>query len=388
MQAVVRPIAAPVRDIRLDSLRGLLLVCMTVNHLPSDLRFLTDQCFGVFSSAEGFVFLSGLLAGFVYTRRWHRDGPDGLRATILQRTRTIYGWHLLAYFGAFAVLATNSWITGTHSVTSPPLFSDNPVLAGILGPLLVYQPGLLDILPMYCVFVVLLPLVIGALEKGRRRLLLGLSFAVWAIVQFCPNYDGSTIAPPLNFGFFNLFAWQFVFISGVAIGHAKTKATAPLAPVRPGLLLPVIAGAVFFFCIQHRLIPSLWPDNIFGIMLNKPSLGPLRLGSFALAAYLIAVAGTRFPSLLAWRPMALLGRHSLPVMTAQCVLILGLLAHDNLFATSADRWAVTAFMLAALFAVAAACERRQKKVVVAAPFRTRQTPAFATTEAHEQARAA
>ena len=89
---------------------------------------------------------------------------------------------------------------------------------------------------MYCVFVVLLPLVIGALEKGRRRLLLGLSFAVWAIVQFCPNYDGSTIAPPLNFGFFNLFAWQFVFICGVAAQPAGRKRRRPRADTA-GLLL-------------------------------------------------------------------------------------------------------------------------------------------------------
>ena len=80
MQAAARPIAAPARDIRFDSLRGLLLVSMAINHLPSDLRVITDEGVGIVSSAEGFVFLSGVLAGFVYTRRLWREGASRLRA--------------------------------------------------------------------------------------------------------------------------------------------------------------------------------------------------------------------------------------------------------------------------------------------------------------------
>jgi hypothetical protein len=381
--------AASARDIRFDALRGLMLVSMTANHLPTELRVLTDQCVGIVSSAEGFVFLSGLLAGFVYTRRRRRDGAGGLRAAAWERARTIYGWHLAAYFGSFAVLALNAWIVGAHSTTSPELFADRPLLASILGPLLIYQPGLLDILPMYCVFVLLLPPMLGALEKGRHWLVLAVSFALWAVMQFLPNYDGSMIAPPLNFGFFNLLSWQFLFVSGVVVGHAKTKATTALAPVRPGLLLAATGGAVFFFCLQHGFIPAPWSDKVYGIMTYKPSLGLLRVLSFALIAYLVAVAGTRFPRLFAWRPLALLGRHSLVVVAAQCVLVLTLLAHDSLFTTATSRWIVTGIAIAAQFAVAAVSEMlRRKEPGSLQPFRASQTPAFAATETHQQPRAA
>jgi hypothetical protein len=368
-----------------------MLVSMAANHLPSELRAITDQGVGIVSSAEGFVFLSGVLAGFVYTRRLLRDGASCLRATTLRRAGTIYRWHLAAYFGAFVVLALNAWITGVHSDTSPPLFTDHPLLAALLGPLLLYQPGLLDILPMYCVFVLLLPLLLGALEKGWRWPMLGLSFALWAAVQLLPDYDGSTIRPPLNFGFFNLFAWQFLFISGVAIGYAKTKGSTALTPVRRGLLLPVIGGAVFFFCLQHRIIPSLWSDRHFGIMLNKPSLGALRLMSFALVAYLVAVVGTRFPRLLSWRPLAMLGRHSLPIVAAQCVLVLVLLAHDSFFTTETGRWIVTGVTIASLFAVGATAEWLQRRKTAnrsAEAHRVRPTPTFVATKVNEQARAA
>jgi hypothetical protein len=208
-------------------------------------------------------------------------------------------------------------------------------------------------------------------------------------VQFLPNYDGALIAPPLNLGFFNMLAWQFLFVAGVAVGHAKTRAKAPLAPVRPVLLTAAAGVAGFFFCLQHGFIRPLWPDSLFGILLNKPTLGLLRLGNFALAAYLIAVAGTRFPRLFQWRPLALLGRHSLLVVSTQCVLVLALLAHDELFTTSADRWLTSLATIAALFAVAATAEALQRKAAApATAFRPRDEPVFAATEAQDQPRAA
>ena len=381
--------ATPARDIRFDALRGLMLLSMTSNHLPTDLRVLTDQGLGIVSSAEGFVFLSGLLAGFVYGRRLIRDGASRLRTAAWHRAGTIYRWHIASYFAAFVLLALNAWITGMHSDTSPPLFANKPLLAMLLGPVLLYQPGLLDILPMYCLFVLLLPPVLGALEKGRRWLVLGISFAVWAMVQFLPNYDGSLIAPPLNFGFFNVLAWQFLFISGIVIGQAKTKGAGPLVPVRPGLLAAAIAGAVFFFGLSHRFIPSLWPDRDFGIMLNKPSLGALRLMSFALVAYLVAVVGTRFPRLLAWRPLAMLGRHSLFVVSMQSVIVLVLLAHDNLFATQTGCWIVTIATLATLFTVTAIYEKLSRRTAdPALVYPGRLLPPFAAAKGQEQPRAA
>ncbi|MDE3084906.1 MAG: OpgC domain-containing protein, partial [Verrucomicrobiota bacterium] len=193
------------------------------------------------------------------------------------------------------------------------------------------------------------------------------SFAIWASAQFLPIYAGAAIISPLNFGFFNLLAWQFLFIGGVAIGHARTISTASLVPARPALLIAAGAGAAFFFCLQHGYIHSLWPNKTLGIMLNKPSLGALRLGSFAIAAYLVGVAGARFPRLLAWRPLAMLGRHSLVVVAVQCVLVLTLLAHDGFFDTATGRWIVTSATIAAIFAVGAFCDRTKSKTAKKSP---------------------
>jgi hypothetical protein len=46
-----------------DALRGLMLVLMTVTHLPSRLTDPLGQPFGFVSAAEGFVLLSAFMAG-------------------------------------------------------------------------------------------------------------------------------------------------------------------------------------------------------------------------------------------------------------------------------------------------------------------------------------
>ena len=208
------------RDLRFDTLRGLFLVCMTINHLPTELRRYTDQSLGIFSSAEGFVFLSGLIAGWVYTRKYRTLGPGGLMAASTDRAKSIYRWHIGSFLAAFVcVRATEIWL-GYCSPTVPKLFFAHPLESLGLGLSLLYQPGLLDLLPMYCAFVLVMPLVIRALEAGHRWLVLGASAGIWLAVQWAPPVDGAPLYP-INTGSFNLLAWQFLFLAGLVIGHAR-----------------------------------------------------------------------------------------------------------------------------------------------------------------------
>ena len=51
------------RQPELDALRGLLLLWMTMTHLPTHASEYANQPFGFVSAAEGFVFLSAVLTG-------------------------------------------------------------------------------------------------------------------------------------------------------------------------------------------------------------------------------------------------------------------------------------------------------------------------------------
>ena len=65
---------------QVDALRGLMLVLMTLTHVPTRWSSPAGQPFGYVSAAEGFVLLSAFMAGWVYTaraeeERHRRDAP-------------------------------------------------------------------------------------------------------------------------------------------------------------------------------------------------------------------------------------------------------------------------------------------------------------------------
>lgn len=339
------------RDLRLDTLRGLFLVCMTINHLPTELRLFTDQSLGIFSAAEGFVFLSGLIAGWVYTRKFRTSGTEGLWAAASDRAKSIYRWQVGTVLAAFVCVQVTEHILGFCSPTVPRLFFEHPLMSIGLGVSMLYQPGLLDLLPMYCGFVLLLPAVVKALEAGRRWLVLGLSGAVWLAVQFAPPVDGAPLYP-INTGSFNLLAWQFLFVVGVTIGHARVSGWPQVARPSRWVLAGAAAVAVYGFGLHHSGWTRLWPDRLFGILLNKPALGLFRMADFGCVAYLVAVLGEQFPSILTARPLAFLGRHSLAVVAAQSVLVMTLLQFDGLFETPLSQALTTAAAVGMLFLAA------------------------------------
>jgi hypothetical protein len=367
------------RDLRFDSLRGLMIISMTVNHLPTSLRAFTDETLGIFSSAEGFVFLSGILIGLVYTRRLRRDGPAGLQQAVVQRATRIYAWHVTAFLTALLAVQFCSWLSGFCSWASPPLFYAHPWLAAVLGSAMLYQPGLLDILPMYCFFVLLVPPVLNALEAGRRWRVLGLSFLAWFIVQWVPPIDGAPLYP-VHLGSFNIFAWQFLFIAGVVIGQVRQTDPRPQLSFQPLLLLGAAAVAVYGYGIQRLHWRPDCPEWLFGILLNKPNLGALRLADFGMVAYLVGAIGGRWPQLVTWRPLAFLGQHSLVVVAAQSVLAIILIQFDGLFATPARDHLVVLGVIAYLFLAAWI---HQTLLSRKAPIQPRQMPGLPISRPHD-----
>jgi hypothetical protein len=348
-------VAPTPRDLRFDTLRGLFLVCMTVNHLPTEIRWATDQSLGLFSAAEGFVFLSGLLAGMVYTRKFRKGGSAGLWTAATNRAKSIYHWQLGSLLGAFVVVQLTEHIFGFCAPTVPRLFFQHPLLSLGLGASLLYQPGLLDLLPMYCGFVLLLPFVLKALESGRQTLVLFLSASLWFIMQFMPPIDGAPLYP-VNTGSFNMLAWQMLFIAGVAIGHARISGRAQVARPNLAVLLGCLGIATYGFGIKHFSWPAAWPEMTFGVLLNKPALGLFRLANFGAVAYLVACFGARCPAALTFRPLAFLGRHSLAVVAIQSVAITALLQFA-LFDSALSRTLTAVGVVGLLFVGAGIKER-------------------------------
>ena len=342
------------RDLRFDTIRGALLLVMAINHVGSDLSVALNQPLGFVSAAEGFVFLSGIQTG----RIDHPAGDnfDVLASRARRRAARAYLWHV---FGLVAVWVwVRAWLAFEQPTpwSLPFLFHQGDGLTGLFGGLLLlYQPGLLDILPMYAGFPLLAPLVLRFHNRGHGLAVWLVSGAIWAADQlFAPGHP--VIWGPINTGAFHFLSWQWLFVSGVLLGAEPRWERQAIH--RPGqwTLLTALAGAVFLLCLRHSTIWNWWDAQTLAALTEKTPLAILRLLDFALLAYLLAVIGCRHPGWLVLRPFAILGRHSLPVFTTSILCAQLALCYPELDTTPQSRWLKTGFVLLGCLAAALACE--------------------------------
>jgi hypothetical protein len=318
----------------LDALRGLFLVWMTFTHMPTRFSDFVNQPFGFVSSAEGFVFLSALLVSRVYLRDAQEDST-GVRVKLWRRTLKIYGYHLLMLtfaFTAAAAFAARTHRPALHNLLN--FYLAHPVVAGIGSVLLIYCPPLLDILPMYVIFLFFTPLALTLALRYRWRWVLVGSGLLWigaqiGLREFTHHMvvDLTHLQIPLQeTGAFNLFAWQGVWVIGLWLGAKSVEGEMPLARV-PGYTV-ALCGAVcmFFFEVRHRWLGPRLTQETLGIQVDKWQIGPMRL--INLAACLVVCYWLRryLVRLVAREPFLTLGKASLQVFCAHVFFVFAGLA--------------------------------------------------------------
>lgn len=329
----------------LDSMRGVLLVLMALTHLPTGLSRFANQPLGFVSAAEGFVFLSAFLVGSIYTPLLLERGVGYVRARIWKRTRHLYGYHLGLLLFAFTVVAGIAYFGHSQALHNflAPLFR-SPGWASISAPLLLYQPPLMDILPMYIIFLGLTPLLLQFAARRGWRLPLIVSALVWIAAQLQAGrgvYDLLSAAgyplPRDAWSSFDWFAWQLMWIAGLWLG-STARQPVPAAPASPSaapalrlstyVLIAAIGTAAMLLAARHHIGGFMAGLDLNGALASKWHLGPLRLANFALLGF---IAHRLLLPLLHWLrigTLELLGRGSLQVFTAHipvCILADGLL---------------------------------------------------------------
>jgi hypothetical protein len=340
------------RLIYVDAIRGLLLVFMAVDHIPSDLQVITNHPLGYVSAAEGFVFMSGLMSGWVYSKRYYREGVSALKEASMRRALAVYLYHLVTFITVLAGVCLLAYGFGIFPNAVSDLMIEHPWATFLSGCVFLQQPSLFDILPMYCVFLVVLPLLLIACARGQRRAVLLASFLIWLLTNlFSPQ--APLVNGMINTGSFNLLAWQLLFVVGAVFGQAWTANESIVPKIRGFRLMGVGVLAAFLFCVRHAYIHVPLPAGWLNWLTNKNNVAPLRLFDALLIYYLVYALVSRFPKLLAWRPMAFLGRHSIFVFALHIVVAYAILSFPDVFGvTSAKRWFGTALMIASLFAAA------------------------------------
>jgi hypothetical protein len=311
---------AGVRELRLDMFRGLALWLIFIDHASPDvLTWFTIRSYGFSDAAEIFIFISGYTAAFVYGRALLESGFVIAAARIIRRVWQIYSMHILLFAALVAAVSYVSVVLDKPfyaEETGIKEFLARPGISMIEAMLLRYRPLNMDVLPLYIVLMLFLPLVL-LMMKWRANLTLVASLALYMISW---QFDLHLVAYPNGFWSFNPFAWQMLFVFGAwcSLGGAARISRLLSSPVTLSVcfayLLAAAGVTMTWYFPQHLLLPHWFEQWMYPI--SKPDLDVLRFAHFlALAVIAVRFVPAGWPGLKSpWlRPMILCGQHSLEI---------------------------------------------------------------------------
>lgn len=313
------------RYLTLDFFRGVLLIIMTFDHITD--RLITWG-FGYFSAAEGFVFLSGIVAGIVFSNKQVTLGNKAVRRYLFRRAFKIYQFHLLCLLILFILVQINfSNYNAFWEITDFQLV-DKPFLIFLLSIPFLYLPFQIDILPMYCVFILVSAVFFNLDSMRKRTIFLILSFVLWLINSFGLSKEIANyllIYIPVALGKFEMCAWQFLFFLGVFIGHLQSRDK--LSSINK---LPVFILALFV-AASALIMKRITLDEIYLGSINLTgihALGVIRLMNFLSIVYIIYYLSANYYKGLQQRLINILGQNSLHVFVYQTIMIIILIPYS------------------------------------------------------------
>src|ERR1700689_504499 len=355
-----------------------MLVWIALTHLPTAASAWVNQPFGFVGAAEGFIFLSALFTGRIYFRVAEHDGYPAMRRKLWARTLRLYVYHALLLAFAFLVavpIAVHGDRPGLHNLLDF-YFTAGPKQAITEAALLIYRPPLLDILPMYIIFLIFTSAALLLATRIGWKPILWTAFAIWLFAQFgfrqSEHAFMSKIVPtriPLNeMGSFDLWAWQFLWIAGIWLGVRWGQGDLPIEKWARRAAIPALLITCPLFALRRVLEHGVELGR-YEFLFDKWHLGPLRLLNFVAVGVLLVVAQSFLDKPIAIRPLVLMGQSSLQVFCVHllfCFAGLTLLGNASMLtaARQVELLAVTfAAMLwtAKLFSKSEAKQERQAK---------------------------
>ena len=192
-------------------MRGYFLIAIILNHLqyfPNGLDFLTMRGQLFVSSAEGFFLISGIVLGIVRGRKLI-DKPLKVGASLLlKRAGQLY----ITYAILTILFTLIGWwfFMNNPGLKSGIVSPDTPFFSMVWNVLsFQYLYGWADYLRLYCLFMLVSPVVLWLLRHGKWWVALLGSIIVWLAVPEL-DWPQSVYTQPFN--------WQLLFFSGMIIG--------------------------------------------------------------------------------------------------------------------------------------------------------------------------
>jgi hypothetical protein len=320
----IRPVGLtngrPLRDIRVDIIRGWLQLTIFASHAAGSWigAWLIHSAWGLSDRSEQFVFLSGLMLGSVFARKSGREGFLAASRDMAARTWRLYRTHLITFFlfGGMIIAVTNSGLCpgevkrlGWNFLVAHPAWAVPAALTTL------YQPNYMEILPVFIWSMALLPAFAwleGQIGTWALAAPFGLYLAAWLFGLAPPSLGPDPLTG------FNPLAWQVLFMLGVYLGRRMLLNG---RAIRPSRALTIAAAVVLVVGLVLRL-------NWFGALpvdlgipesawiIGKDALALPRVLHALALAYIVA---RLIPREAPWmhtplsRWLAAAGRHSLQV---------------------------------------------------------------------------
>jgi hypothetical protein len=312
--------ARPLRDLRVDIIRGWLQLTIFASHAAGSWigAWLIHGAWGLSDSSEQFIFLSGLMLGSVFARKAALESYGAASRDMRTRTLRLYRTHMITFFlfGAMIIGVTLlGLVPGEAKRLGWTFLTGNPLLAIPAAFTTLYQPNYMDILPIFIWSMAAMPAFVWLEARFGAWALLPsvlLYLAAWLFGVSPPS-----LSPDTDIGF-NPFAWQVLFMMGAHLGRRMLLVGRAFPPSRA---ITAAAIAVLGFCFLLRLdwfgaLPFHFgiPENDW--VIGKSALALPRIVHALALAYLV---GLFVPKDARWmrgalcRWLAAAGRHSLQV---------------------------------------------------------------------------
>jgi hypothetical protein len=322
MAPVVKaPVVAIERDLRLDLFRGLALWLIFLDHVPNNiLAWFTIRNYGFSDATEIFIFISGYTAAFVYGRAMVQRGFVVAGARILRRAWQIYVAHVFLFtiFLAEISYVANSFENPLYTEEMGIMdFLKQPDVTIFQALILRFKPVNMDVLPLYIVLMLSLPLIL-ALMRWKPDVTLALSALLYAVTW---HYDLYLSAYPNGYWSFNPLAWQLLFVFGAWCALGGARRMSAIISSKVTLWICVVYLLAAFYVTLTWNVPAMnhWLPRrleLWMYPIDKTDLDVLRFAHFlALAAITVRFLPRDWSGLKSrWlKPLILCGQHSLEI---------------------------------------------------------------------------
>jgi hypothetical protein len=255
--------------------------------------------------------------------------------SLWKRAFRLYLYHVFMLTVAFTVIAAIA--VRHHHVALTNLldfYLAHPVVAIIGSLLLIYCPPLLDILPMYVLFLMFTPFVLYLAMRRGWTYIVWSSFSIWILAQFGLRVLVHDVIvrvthlpiPLQQTGAFDLFSWQWLWVAGLWIGAESGEGRNPLRYIRGGWVLLCGVLCIFFIAVRHEWLgPHMTPQS-FGYTLDKWRIGPLRMVNLVACAGVLYGSRKYIKPIVSREPFLTLGAASMEVFCTHLLFVFAGLA--------------------------------------------------------------